>query len=79
MADDSYHLYKADVKLLKILARRSTGCRSRGRAYPRTARATLTGWELYYYKRVLDELRNSGIDPYVTLFHGDLPASLPHG
>jgi beta-glucosidase len=34
---------------------------------------------LDYYKRVLDELQQNGITPYVTLFHWDLPAALPGG
>ena len=79
VADDSYHLYKEDVRLLK-----NTGATvyrmsiSWSRVFPDgIGKPNAKG--LDYYKRVIDELRNNGIDPYVTLFHWDLPASLPHG
>lgn len=79
VADDSYHLYKEDVRLLKNLGvqvyRMSI---SWSRVFP-DGTGKPNGKGLDYYKRVLDELRNDRIDPYVTLFHWDLPASFPHG
>jgi beta-glucosidase len=79
VADDSYHLYKEDIRLLKNLG--ATVYRmsiSWSRVFPDgIGKPNAKG--LDYYKRVLDELRNNDIDPYVTLFHWDLPASLPHG
>ena len=79
VADDSYHLYKEDIRLLKNLG--ATVYRmsiSWSRVFPDgIGKPNPRG--LDYYKRVLDELHNNGIDPYVTLFHWDLPASLPHG
>ncbi len=79
VADDSYHLYKEDVALLKNLGvtvyRMSI---SWSRVFP-DGTGKPNGKGLDYYKRVIDELRSSGIDPYVTLFHWDLPASFPNG
>jgi beta-glucosidase len=79
VADDSYHLYKEDVQLLKNLG--ATVYRmsiSWSRVFPDgIGKPNAKG--LDYYKRVIDELKRNGIDPYVTLFHWDLPASLPHG
>ena len=79
VADDSYHLYKEDVRLLKNLG--ATVYRmsiSWSRVFPDgTGKPNAKG--LDYYKRVVDELRGNGIDPYITLFHWDLPASFPHG
>jgi len=79
VADDSYHLYKEDTRLLKDLgahAYRMSISWSRifpdGRGQPNAA-------GLDHYKRVLDELLANGIAPYVTLFHWDLPAALPGG
>ena len=79
VADDSYHLYKEDVRLLKNLgvsAYRMSIAWSR--IFPQgTGQPNPAG--LDYYKRVLDELLANGITPYVTLFHWDLPAALPGG
>jgi beta-glucosidase len=79
VADDSYHLYKEDMRLLKNLGvtvyRMSL---SWSRIFP-DGTGKPNGKGLDYYKRVIDELRNNGITPYVTLFHWDLPASFPHG
>jgi beta-glucosidase len=79
VADDSYHLYKEDARLLKNLG---VGAYRMSIAWPRifpngTGQPNQAG--LDYYKRVLDELLANGITPYVTLFHWDLPAALPGG
>ncbi|MGH9560486.1 MAG: GH1 family beta-glucosidase, partial [Terracidiphilus sp.] len=79
VADDSYHRYKEDVRLLKNLG--ATAYRlsiSWPRIFPNgTGQPNAAG--LDYYKRVLDELLANHIAPYVTLFHWDLPAALPGG
>ncbi len=79
VADDSYHLYKEDVRLLKNIG--ATVYRmsiSWSRVFPDgIGKPNAKG--LDYYKRVVDELLQNGIDPYITLFHWDLPSSLPHG
>jgi beta-glucosidase len=79
VADDSYHLYKEDVQLLKALGvatyRMSV---SWSRVFPSgTGQPNAKG--LDYYNRVVDELLANGITPYVTLFHWDLPQALPGG
>ena len=79
VADDSYHLYKEDVRLLHNLGvstyRMSL---SWSRIFPQgTGRPNPLG--LDYYKRVVDELLANGITPYITLFHWDLPQALPGG
>ncbi|HEY3740505.1 MAG TPA: GH1 family beta-glucosidase [Bryobacteraceae bacterium] len=79
VADDSYHLYKEDIQLLKNLG--TTVYRfsiSWSRVFPdAVGKANQKG--LDYYQRVVDELLRNGIAPYVTLFHWDLPAVLPGG
>src|ERR1700728_3645052 len=79
VADDSYHLYKEDVKLLKNLG--VTGYRlsvAWSRIFPDgTGQPNEKG--LAYYQRVLDELLKNDIAPYITLFHWDLPQALPGG
>ncbi|MGD0737866.1 MAG: GH1 family beta-glucosidase [Terracidiphilus sp.] len=79
VADDSYHLYKEDVRLLKNLGvatyRMSI---SWSRIFPQgTGQPNPKG--LDYYNRVVDELLANKITPYITLFHWDLPAALPGG
>jgi len=79
VADDSYHLYKEDVRLLKNLG---VGAYRMSIAWPRIfpeGKGQPNPAGLDYYKRVLDELLANGITPYVTLFHWDLPAALPGG
>jgi beta-glucosidase len=79
VADDSYHLYKEDVKLLHNLGvstyRMSI---SWSRIFPNgTGQPNPKG--LDYYNRVVDELLANHITPYITLFHWDLPQALPGG
>jgi beta-glucosidase len=79
VADDSYHRYKEDVKLLKNLgvgAYRFSIAWSR--IFPEgTGPPNEKG--LAYYQRLVDELLQNNIAPYVTLFHWDLPQALPGG
>jgi beta-glucosidase len=79
VADDSYHLYKEDVRLLKNLG--VTGYRfsiSWSRIFPKgTGQPNEKG--VSYYQRVVDELLKNNIAPYITLFHWDLPQALPGG
>ena len=79
VADDSYHLYKDDVRLLKNLGVRAYRMSiAWSRIFPNgTGQPSQAG--LDYYKRVLDELLENNIAPFVTLFHWDLPAALPGG
>jgi beta-glucosidase len=79
VADNSYHLYKEDVQLLKNLGvggyRMSIAW---ARIFPEgKGQANADG--LDYYSRVVDELLENNITPYVTLFHWDLPDALPGG
>src|SRR5580693_9148163 len=79
VADDSYHLYKEDVALLKNLGvsayRMSI---SWSRIFP-AGRGQPNEKGVAFYQRVIDELLKNNIAPYVTLFHWDLPQALPGG
>lgn len=79
VADDSYDLYKEDVKLLANLG--ASGYRfsiAWSRIFPTgTGQANAKGMD--HYERVVDELLANGIAPYITLFHWDLPEALPGG
>ena len=79
VADDSYHLYKEDVKLLKDIG--AGGYRmsmSWSRVFP-SGKGEVNHKGLDYYSRVVDELLANNITPYITLFHWDTPAALPGG
>ncbi len=79
VADDSYHLYKEDVKLLKALGVSSYRMSmSWSRFFP-TGTGAPNPKGLDYYSRVVDELLANNITPYVTLFHWDTPAALNGG
>jgi beta-glucosidase len=79
VADDSYHLYKQDVQLLKNLGvqvyRMSI---SWSRVFP-TGKGEVNQKGLDYYNRVVDELLANNITPYITMFHWDTPAGLSGG
>jgi beta-glucosidase len=79
VAGDSYHLYKEDVKLLKDLgAKTYRFSLSWSRIFPE-GRGQPNEPGLAYYQRLIDELLKNGIQPYVTLFHWDLPQALAGG
>jgi len=79
VADDSYHLYKEDVQLLKNLGvqvyRMSI---SWSRVFP-AGKAPVNPKGLDYYSKVVDELLANNITPYITLFHWDTPQWLEGG
>ena len=79
VADDSYHRYREDTQLLKNLGVSSYRMSlAWSRIFPE-GRGQPNPKGVDHYKRVIDNLLENGIEPYVTLFHWDLPAALPGG
>jgi len=79
VACDSYHRYKEDTQLLKNLG---VGAYRMSVAWSRIfpeGRGALNQKGVDHYNRVIDNLLENGITPYVTLFHWDLPAALKGG
>jgi beta-glucosidase len=75
-ANDHYHRYTEDVGLIRELGAKAYRFSI---AWPRvfpegTGAANPKG--LDFYDRLLDELLASGIEPYLTLYHWDLPQAL---
>jgi beta-glucosidase len=70
---DHYHRYKEDVALMKSLGLRAYRFSvSWSRIFPdHTRKPNQKG--LDFYKRLIDELLAAGIQPWMTLFHWDLP------
>jgi beta-glucosidase len=76
VANDHYHRYKEDVKLMKDLG--TTAYRfsiSWPRIFPEgTGQPNSKG--LDFYSRLVDELKAARIEPFPTLYHWDLPQAL---
>jgi beta-glucosidase len=76
VANDHYHRYKEDVALMKDIG--ATAYRfsiSWPRIFPEgTGQPNAKG--LDFYNRLVDELLASGIEPFATLYHWDLPQAL---
>jgi beta-glucosidase len=76
VACDSYHRHAEDVRLMRELG--LTGHRF-SIAWPRVlpdGRGAVNEAGLDFYERFVDELLSSGIEPFVTLYHWDLPQAL---
>ncbi len=76
IACDHYHLYKEDVALMKELGLKSYRFSI---AWPRIfpeGEGRINQKGLDFYSRLTDELLAAGIEPFVTLFHWDLPQTL---
>jgi beta-glucosidase len=76
LANDHYHRYKDDVRLIRDLGVKAYRFSI---AWPRvfpdgTGKPNPKG--LDFYNRLLDELLANGIEPYATLYHWDLPQAL---
>jgi beta-galactosidase len=75
-ACDHYHRYAEDVELMRQLNLRAYRLSiSWPRVLPQ-GRGCVNepGWA--FYERLIDALRDAGIEPFVTLYHWDLPAAL---
>jgi beta-glucosidase len=76
VADDHYHRYRDDVALMADLG--VTHYRF-SLAWPRLqpdGRGALNPEGVDFYSRLVDELLGRGIQPWVTLYHWDLPQTL---
>jgi beta-glucosidase len=79
IADDSYHRFADDVRLLKELgAKTYRFSLAWARIFPEGA-GKVNEKGIAYYERLVDALLNNDIAPYATLFHWDLPQALPGG
>ena len=76
VALDHYHRYREDVQLTKALGAKAYRFSiSWPRIFPEGVGApNLKG--LDFYSRLVDELLKSGIEPFATLYHWDLPQAL---
>ena len=76
VACDHYHRYGEDVRLMRELNLRAYRFSvSWSRVLPQ-GRGAANPLGLDFYDRLLDRLCDAGIEPFVTLYHWDLPAAL---
>ncbi|ESO98170.1 hypothetical protein LOTGIDRAFT_239074 [Lottia gigantea] len=76
IACDSYRKYREDVQLLKKLGVNTYRFSiSWARILPTGSQTTNPGG-IQYYKNLIAELKDNGIEPFVTLYHNDLPEQL---
>lgn len=76
IACDHYNRYKEDVKLIKELGLKAYRFSiSWSRVFPE-GKGTVNEKGLDFYNSLIDELLAAGIEPFVTLYHWDLPQKL---
>ena len=76
IACDHYHLYPQDIQLMQEMGLRNYRFSI---AWPRilpTGRGQVNAAGLDFYERLVDALLSAGIEPFVTLYHWDLPQAL---
>ena len=76
IACDHYHLYKKDVALMKELGIQAYRFSiSWPRVLPK-GKGDINRVGLEFYNRLVDELLEAGIEPWICLYHWDLPQAL---
>jgi beta-glucosidase len=76
IACDHYHRYPEDIQLMQELGLRNYRFSI---AWPRilpSGRGQVNAAGLDFYERLVDALLSAGIEPFVTLYHWDLPQAL---
>ena len=80
VAVDHYHRYPEDIALMKSLGVKAYRFST---AWPRIlpdGKGRIERRGLDFYSRLVDDLLKAGIEPYLTLYHWDLPSALQaHG
>jgi len=76
VACDFYHRYRDDIKLMKEISLNAYRFSiAWSRIFPE-GKGQINQRGLDFYERLVDELLDSGIEPFVTLYHWDLPQAL---
>lgn len=76
IACDHYHRYKEDVQYMKLIGLKAYRFSiSWSRVLPE-GKGKVNPLGIKFYSDLVDELLTAGIEPYITLFHWDLPQTL---
>ena len=70
---DHYHLYKDDVALIRRLGIKAYRFSASWSRVVPSGRGSINEKGLDFYERLVDELLSADIQPWLTLFHWDLP------
>src|SRR5262249_31572095 len=73
---DHYHRWREDVDLLRWLGLRAYRCSVPWQRVQPLGNGPVNPAGLDFYDRLVDGLMQAGIEPWVTLFHWDLPQAL---
>jgi beta-glucosidase len=79
VACDHYHRFEQDIQIIRSLGVRAYRFSV---SWPRilpTGRGAVNAAGLDFYERLVDALLAAGIDPWLTLYHWDLPQALEDG
>lgn len=76
IACDHYHRYKEDIQLMKNMGLQAYRFSiAWSRIFPKGV-GEVNAKGIEFYSNMIDELKNAGIEPYITLYHWDLPQEL---
>lgn len=76
IACDHYHRYREDVKLMKQMGMKAYRFSVAWSRILPDGRGAVNQAGVMFYVNLVDELLKAGIEPYVTLYHWDLPQAL---
>ncbi len=76
VACDHYHRYKEDIKLMKEMGLRAYRFSINWARILPEGSGKVNEEGIAYYSHLIDELLKSGIEPYITLYHWELPYEL---
>ncbi|MDO4306584.1 MAG: GH1 family beta-glucosidase [Eubacteriales bacterium] len=76
VACDHYHRYKEDVALMKQLGMKAYRFSVAWTRILPKGRGEINEKGIRFYSDLVDELLSAGIEPYITLYHWDLPQAL---
>lgn len=78
VACDHYHRWKEDVALMKEMGLKAYRFSIAWARILPDGTGNVNQVGLNFYKNLVDELLNAGIEPFATLYHWDLPLALHH-
>ncbi|KAI3497081.1 hypothetical protein L1887_39462 [Cichorium endivia] len=77
IADDHYHLFLQDIEMIHSLSLNAYRFSiSWARILPRGRFGEVNPAGIMFYNKIIDTLILKGIEPFVTLYHGDFPQEL---